>query len=65
MVEEAGRQTVLLPGDLATEAGCKAAVQGCVDKFGRIDILVNNASVQVGCKTVFITCASCLVYVLP
>lgn len=48
MVEEAGRQTVLLPGDLATEAGCKAAVQGCVDKFGRIDILVNNASVQVG-----------------
>jgi NAD(P)-dependent dehydrogenase (short-subunit alcohol dehydrogenase family) len=46
VVEEAGRQTVLLPGDLVTEAGCKAAVQGCVDKFGRIDILVNNASVQ-------------------
>jgi NAD(P)-dependent dehydrogenase (short-subunit alcohol dehydrogenase family) len=46
VVEEAGRQTVLLPGDLATKAGCKAAVQGCVDKFGRIDILVNNASVQ-------------------
>lgn len=46
VVVEAGRQAVLLPGDLATEAGCKAAVQGCVDKFGRIDILVNNASVQ-------------------
>ncbi len=40
MVEEAGRQVLLLPGDLATEAGCKAAVQATVDKFGRIDILV-------------------------
>lgn len=46
VVEEAGRRCVLLPGDLATEAGCQAAVKGAVNALGRIDILVNNASVQ-------------------
>ena len=44
---EAGRRAELLPGDLATEEGCKAAVQGAVNKFGRLDVLVNNASMQV------------------
>lgn len=44
MCEEARRQVLLLPGDLATEHGCKAAVQGAVDKFGRIDILVRRAN---------------------
>jgi NAD(P)-dependent dehydrogenase (short-subunit alcohol dehydrogenase family) len=42
VVEEAGRRCVLLPGDLATEAGCRAAVQGAVDALGRIDILVSK-----------------------
>jgi NAD(P)-dependent dehydrogenase (short-subunit alcohol dehydrogenase family) len=41
VVEEAGRRCVLLPGDLATEAGCQAAVKGAVDALGRIDILVS------------------------
>lgn len=29
--------------DLSREEGCKAAVGACVDKFGRIDILINSA----------------------
>jgi NAD(P)-dependent dehydrogenase (short-subunit alcohol dehydrogenase family) len=43
VVEEAGRRCVLLPGDLATEAGCQAAVRGAVEALGRIDILVGAA----------------------
>ena len=42
VVEEAGRRCFLLPGDLATEAGCQAAVKGAVDALGRIDILVSK-----------------------
>lgn len=47
VVEQAGRTALLVPGDLSTEAGCKAAVKAAVDKFGRIDVLVNNAAFQV------------------
>ena len=47
VVEEAGRQCILLPGDLTSEAQCKSVVQQTVDKFGRIDVLVNNAAYQV------------------
>lgn len=46
VVEAAGRKAILLPGDLATEEGCKAVVKRTVDAFGRIDILVNNAAMQ-------------------
>jgi NAD(P)-dependent dehydrogenase (short-subunit alcohol dehydrogenase family) len=45
-VEEAGRQCLLLPGDLADNAHCVAIVNDTVAKFGRIDVLVNNAAFQ-------------------
>ncbi|MFP3924106.1 SDR family oxidoreductase [Pseudomonas sp. W5-36] len=45
-VEEAGRQCLLLPGDLAEKAQCVAIVDETVKKFGRIDVLVNNAAFQ-------------------
>lgn len=45
-VEEAGRQCILLPGDLASKAHCSAIVNDTVEKFGRIDVLVNNAAFQ-------------------
>lgn len=45
-VEQAGRQCVLLPGDLAQKAQCQALVGKTVERFGRIDILVNNAAFQ-------------------
>jgi len=45
-VEKAGRKGLLFRGDLADEAVCRQAVQGAVDAFGRIDILVNNAAFQ-------------------
>jgi NAD(P)-dependent dehydrogenase (short-subunit alcohol dehydrogenase family) len=45
-VEAAGRHCVLLPGDIADPAHCRAIVDRAVAEFGRIDILVNNAAFQ-------------------
>jgi hypothetical protein len=45
-VEEAGSKALLLPGDLAEEQTVKEYVEKTVNEFGRIDILVNNASQQ-------------------
>jgi len=45
-VEQAGRQCLLLPGDLAHKVHCRALVEKTVERFGRIDILVNNAAFQ-------------------
>ncbi|MBD0276250.1 MAG: SDR family oxidoreductase, partial [Acetobacteraceae bacterium] len=45
-VEEAGRRCVLVPGDIADPAHCRAIVQRAVDAFGRVDVLVNNAAFQ-------------------
>jgi NAD(P)-dependent dehydrogenase (short-subunit alcohol dehydrogenase family) len=50
-VEEAGRQCLLLPGDLANKAHCSAIVNDTVEKFGRIDVLVNNAAFQMSHET--------------
>lgn len=46
LVEEAGRQAVLVPGDIGDPAHCRAIVDQAVEAFGRIDILVNNAAHQ-------------------
>src|ERR687893_1049385 len=36
-VEEAGRKAVLIGGDIADPAHCRAIVQRAVDSFGRVD----------------------------
>lgn len=45
-VEEAGRQCMLLSGDIGDEEFCKASVKKVVDFYGRLDVLVNNAAEQ-------------------
>ncbi|MGY2290583.1 SDR family oxidoreductase [Pseudomonas sp. SDO528_S397] len=50
-VEEAGRQCLLLPGDIAQKATCQALVDQTVEQFGRIDVLVNNAAFQMTHQT--------------
>ncbi len=45
-VEAAGRRCVMVPGDIADAAHCRAVIDRAVREFGRIDILVNNAAFQ-------------------
>jgi NAD(P)-dependent dehydrogenase (short-subunit alcohol dehydrogenase family) len=46
LVRDAGREVVLVPGDIRDEAHCRAIVDRAVAEFGRIDVLVNNAAYQ-------------------
>lgn len=50
-VEDAGRKCVLVPGDLADPAHCRAVVDRAVEEFGGIDVLVNNAAYQMTHET--------------
>jgi NAD(P)-dependent dehydrogenase (short-subunit alcohol dehydrogenase family) len=45
-VDEAGRNAVLVPGDIGDEAHCKSLIERAMTEFGRLDILVNNAAHQ-------------------
>ena len=45
-IEAAGRQALKLPGDISDPAHCKALVQQTVERFGHLDILVNNGAFQ-------------------
>jgi hypothetical protein len=46
VVQEAGRQAVLVPGDISQEAHCKSLVERAISELGHLDILVNNAAYQ-------------------
>jgi NAD(P)-dependent dehydrogenase (short-subunit alcohol dehydrogenase family) len=46
LVESAGRSALLLAGDLADDAQCARVVRQTVERFGRLDVLVNNAAFQ-------------------
>jgi NAD(P)-dependent dehydrogenase (short-subunit alcohol dehydrogenase family) len=45
-VEQEGRQCLLIAGDVKDSKFCRQAVEQTVAKFGRLDILVNNAAFQ-------------------
>jgi NAD(P)-dependent dehydrogenase (short-subunit alcohol dehydrogenase family) len=45
-VGRAGRRAVLVPGDLADPACCRAVIARAVEEFGRVDVLVSNAAFQ-------------------
>ena len=45
-VEAAGRRCVLMPGDIAEAAHCRASIDRAMGRLGGIDILVNNAAFQ-------------------
>lgn len=51
-VEDAGRRCELMPGDLADPAYCRSIIQHCMDTFGRLDILVNNAAFQMSRESI-------------
>ena len=45
-VEAEGRRCLLLQGDVKDAAWCDAAVAAVIKRFGRLDVLVNNAAFQ-------------------
>lgn len=45
-VEQAGQRVLRTPGDISQEQNCIKIVEDVVKKFGKLDILVNNAAFQ-------------------
>jgi NAD(P)-dependent dehydrogenase (short-subunit alcohol dehydrogenase family) len=45
-IEEAGRRSLTMRGDLAEPEHCRGIVSETIEAFGRIDVLVNNAAFQ-------------------
>jgi len=46
MVKKYGKEALLIPTDISVEVNCKNVIDKTVEKFGKLDILVNNAAVQ-------------------
>ncbi|MBM4764209.1 SDR family oxidoreductase [Bacillus sp. B15-48] len=46
LIEAEGRKCLLLAGDIGNEEFCKQVTEQTMSKFGKIDILVNNAAEQ-------------------
>lgn len=51
-VEQAGRSCILIRGDIRSEEHCNKIINSCVDRLGKIDVLINNAAYQMTYKTV-------------
>ena len=45
-IQGEGRRALLLPGDVTGSEFCASAVEKTVERFGKLDILVNNAAYQ-------------------
>jgi NAD(P)-dependent dehydrogenase (short-subunit alcohol dehydrogenase family) len=45
-VEAEGGQCLMIRGDVGDEAFCRGAVEQTLERFGRLDVLVNNAAEQ-------------------
>jgi NAD(P)-dependent dehydrogenase (short-subunit alcohol dehydrogenase family) len=52
IVENLGQQCLLISGDISNERHCRQIVTKTIDRFGRIDIVVNNAAVQYPQKSI-------------
>lgn len=51
LVEAEGRKCLLLPGDIRQETYCKQIVDDTVQQLGQLNILVNNAAIQLQHQT--------------
>lgn len=51
-VREAGREALLLPGDLQDPAHCRSIVTETVEHFGHLEVLVSNAAFQMNRESI-------------
>jgi NAD(P)-dependent dehydrogenase (short-subunit alcohol dehydrogenase family) len=52
-----GQRVVGIQADVASPEDCEQIVDRCIEEFGRVDALVNNAAVYVACEFLDITAA--------
>ncbi len=52
MVEEVGGEAFALHADVSTRADCDAMIDATMERFGRLDVLYNNAAVQMSGRLV-------------
>lgn len=45
LCRERGGQALAIPTDVADRSQCRSLIEGTIDKFGRIDTLINNAGI--------------------
>ena len=45
-IEEAGQPSLLIKGDITSQAHCRRIVERTIEVFGGVDILINNAAYQ-------------------
>lgn len=45
LIDEEGGESSVFEADVSSAAGCKAIVDACIAKYGRVDILHNNAAI--------------------
>lgn len=46
LVEQEGRQCILIPGDVTDKDFCEYAVKQTINEWGKLDVLVNNSAFQ-------------------
>src|SRR5262245_35179922 len=46
LVESTGRRGLVVQADVTDEADCQQVVRAAMEKFGRLDVLVNNAGIS-------------------
>ncbi|MGB3608296.1 MAG: SDR family oxidoreductase [Psychroserpens sp.] len=46
LVEDEGRKCIIIKADLKKTKNCENTLKKCIDTFGKLNILVNNAAVQ-------------------
>ena len=52
LVVEAGRKAVCVPGDIGQAEHCRRLVARCMEEFGKVDVLINNAAFQARHQTI-------------